>query len=75
MVYDKVGRGEGDSEIAKGIPSEGHQVNTVCQNIPKHSIIVIENAPYQTKNTENYPNHQVAKSNNLLIVLQNVSSW
>ena len=28
---------------------------SICQNIPKHSVIVIDNAPYRSKNTENYP--------------------
>ena len=27
---------------------------SVCQNIPKHSVIVTDNAPYHSKNTENY---------------------
>ena len=27
----------------------------ICQNIPKHSVIVIDNAPYHSKNKENYP--------------------
>ena len=28
---------------------------SICQNILKHSFIVIDNAPYHSKNTENYP--------------------
>ena len=28
---------------------------SVCQNIPKHSVIVIDNAPYHSKHTENHP--------------------
>ena len=28
---------------------------SICQNIPKHSVIVIDNAPYHSNNTENYP--------------------
>ena len=28
---------------------------SICQNIPKHSVIVIDSAPYHSKNTENYP--------------------
>ena len=28
---------------------------SIRQNIPKHSVIVIDNAPYHSKNTENYP--------------------
>ena len=28
---------------------------SICQNIPKHSVIVIDNAPYHSKNMENYP--------------------
>ena len=59
-------RGENDSEIAKGIPFEEDYHDSmngesykcyfgksVCQNIPKHSVIVIDNAPYHSKNTEN----------------------
>ena len=28
---------------------------SICQNIPKHSVIVIDNAPYHSKYMENYP--------------------
>ena len=28
---------------------------SICQYIPKHSVIVIDNAPYHSKNMENYP--------------------
>ena len=28
---------------------------SICQNIPKHLVIVIDNAPYHSKNMENYP--------------------
>ena len=28
---------------------------SICQNIPKHSVIVIDNAPYHSKSMENYP--------------------
>ena len=28
---------------------------SICQNIPKNSVIVIDNTPYHSKNTENYP--------------------
>ena len=62
------GGGENDSEIAEGIPFEEdyhdsmdgesykcYFEKSICQNIPKHSVIVIDNAPYHSKNTENYP--------------------
>ena len=65
---DTVDGGENDSEIAEGIPfEEGYQDSmdkesykcyfekSICQNIPKHLVIVINNAPYHSKNTENYP--------------------
>ena len=65
---DTVDRGENDSEIAEGIPFEEdchdsmdgesykcYFEKSICQNIPKHSVIVIDNAPYHSKNTENYP--------------------
>ena len=65
---DTVNGGENDSEIAGGIPfeedyhdsmdGESYKCNfkkSVCQNIPKHSVIVIDNAPYNSKNTENCP--------------------
>ena len=65
---DTVDRGENDSEIAEGIPFEEdyhdsmdgesykcYLEKSICQNIPKHSVIVIDNAPYHSKNTENYP--------------------
>ena len=63
--------GENDSEIAEGIPFEEdyhdsidgeiggsykcYFEKSICQNIPKHSVIVIDNAPYHSKNMENYP--------------------
>ena len=28
---------------------------SICQNILKHSVIVIDKAPYHSKNMENYP--------------------
>ena len=28
---------------------------SICQNIPKHSVIVIDNAPYHSRHMENYP--------------------
>ena len=34
---------------------------SICQNIPKHSVIVIDNAPYHQKNTENYPTNKWRK--------------
>ena len=56
---DTVDGGENDSEIAEGIPFEENYHDSmdgesykcyieksVCQNIPKHSVIVIVNAPY-----------------------------
>ena len=59
---DTVDGGENDSEIAEGITfqedyhdsmdGESYKCyfeNSICQNIPKHSVIVID------KNTENYP--------------------
>ena len=59
---DTVGGGENDSEIAEGIPFEENYHDSmdggrykcsfeksVCQNIPKHSVIVIDNAPYHSK--------------------------
>ena len=65
---DTVDRGENDSEIAEGIPYEEdyhdsmdgesykcYFEKSICQNIPKHSVIVIDNAPYHSKNMENYP--------------------
>ena len=64
---DTVDGGKNDSEIAEGIPfnkdyhdsmdGESHKCyfeKSICQNIPKHSVIVIDNAPYHSKNTENY---------------------
>ena len=32
-----------------------HFEKSICQNIPKNSVIVIDNTPYHSKNTENYP--------------------
>ena len=64
---DKVDGGEGDSEIAEAVPFEEDYYDSIdeesykcyfekpiCQNIPKHSVIVIDNAPYHSKNMENY---------------------
>ena len=64
---DKVDGGENDSEIAEGIPFEEdyhdsmdgesykcYFEKSICQNIPKHSVIVIDNAPYLSQNMENY---------------------
>ena len=63
---DTVNGDENDSEIAEGIPFEEdyhdsmdgesykcYFEKSICQNIPKHSVIVIDNAPYHSKNTEN----------------------
>ena len=66
---DTVDGGENDSEIAESIPFEEdyhdsmdgesykcYFEKSICQNIPKHySVIVIDNAPYHSKNTEHYP--------------------
>ena len=56
---DTVDGGENDSEIAEGIPFEEDHHDSMdgesykcyferstCQNIPKHSVIVIDNTPY-----------------------------
>ena len=74
--------GENDSEIAEGIPFEEDYYDSmdgesykcyfeksICQNISKHSVIVIDNAPYHSKNTEITPLAS-GESNNLLIGLQ-----
>ena len=65
---DTVDGGENDSEIAKGIPfeedyhdsmdgksSKYYFEKSICQNILKHLVIVIDNAHYHSKNMENYP--------------------
>ena len=65
---DTVDGDENDSEIAEGFPFEEdyhdsmdgesykcYFEKSICQNIPKHSVIVIDSAPYHSKNTENYP--------------------
>ena len=70
---DTADGGENDSEIAKGIRFEEdyhaaidwesykcYFEKSICQNIPKYSVIVIDNTPYHSKNTENYK--QVAKA-------------
>ena len=59
---DTVDAGENDSEIAEGIPFEEdyhdcmdgesykcYFEKSICQNIPKHSVILIDNAPYHSK--------------------------
>ena len=64
---DTVDWGENDSEIAEGIPFEEDYHDSIdeesykcyfemsiCQNILKHLVIVIDNAPYHTKNMKNY---------------------
>ena len=79
---DTVDGGENDSEIAKGIPFEEdyhdsmdgesykcYFEKSICRNIPKHSVIVIDNAPYHSKNTEDYPTRKWRKQQ-LLIGLQ-----
>ena len=63
---DTVDGGEIDSEIAEGIPFDEDYHDSMdgksykcyfekstCQNLPKHSVIVIDNAPYHSKNTQN----------------------
>ena len=65
---DTVDGGENDSEIAEGIPFEedyhdsmdGEVMNVILKSqyvkiYPKHLVIVIDNAPYHSRNTENYP--------------------
>ena len=65
---DTVDGGKNDSEIAEGIPFEEdyhdsmdresykcYFEKSICQSIPKHSVIVTDNAPYHSKNMENYP--------------------
>ena len=79
---DTVDGGENDSEIAKGIPFEEdyhdsmdgesykcYFEKSICQNIPKHSVIVIDNAPYHSKIRKITPLAS-GESNNLLIGLQ-----
>ena len=79
---DTVDGGENGSEIAEGIPFEEDYHDSmdgesykcyfgksICQNIPKHLVIVIDNAPYHSKNTEITPPAS-SESNNLLIGLQ-----
>ena len=59
---DTVDRGENDSEIAESIPFEEdyhdsmdgesykcYLEKSISQNIPKHLVIVIDNAPYHSK--------------------------
>ena len=61
---DTVDGVENASEIAEGIPYEEdyhdsmdgesykfYFEKSICQNISKHSVIVIDNAPYHSKNT------------------------
>ena len=65
---DTVDGGENDSETAEGIPFEEdyhdsmdgesykcYFEKSICQNIPKHSVIVIDNASYHSKNTKITP--------------------
>ena len=65
---DTVDGDENDSEIAEGITFEEdyhdsmdgesyecYFEKSICQNILKHLVIVSDNAPYHSKNTENYP--------------------
>ena len=79
---DTVDGGENDSEIAEGIPFEKdyhdsmdgesykcYFEKSICQNIPKHSVIVIDSAPYHSK-IRKITSLASGKSNNLLIGLQ-----
>ena len=73
---DTVDGGENDSEIAEGIPfEEDHHDSmdgesykcyfekSICQNIPKHSVIVINNAPQLPfKKYGKLPHWQVANT-------------
>ena len=72
---DTVDGGENDSEIAEGIPFEEdyhdsmdgesykcYFEKSICQNILKHSVIVIDNAPYRSKKYGKLPHYQVAKA-------------
>ena len=65
---DTVDEDENNSEIAESIPFEEdyhdsldgdsykcYFEKSICQNILKHLVIVIDNARYHSKNTENYP--------------------
>ena len=78
---DTVDGGENDSEIAEGIPFEEdyhdstdgesykcYFEKSICQNIPKHSVIVIDNAPCHSKKM-NYPTSKWRKQR-LLISLK-----
>ena len=79
---DTVDGGENDSDIAEGNPlEEDHHDSmdgesykcyfekSICQNIPKHSVIVIDNAPYHLK-IRKITQLASGESNNLLIGLQ-----
>ena len=79
---DTVDGGKNDFEIAEGIPFEEdyhdsmdggsykcYFKKSICQNIPKHSVIVIDNAPYHSKIRKITP-LATGESNNLLIGLQ-----
>ena len=79
---DTVDGGKNDSERAKYRPLEEdyhdsmdgesykcYFEKSICQNIPKLSVIVIDNAPYHSKNMEITPLAS-GESNNLLIGLQ-----
>ena len=74
---DTVDGGENDSEIAEGIPFDSmdgesykcYFEKSICQNIPKHSVIVIDNAPYHKKKRKITPLAS-GESHNLLIGLQ-----
>ena len=76
---DTVDGGETDPEIAEAIHFEEDYYDSmdgesykcyfeksICQNIPKHSVIVIDNAPYHLKNMEITPLAS-GESKNLLI--------
>ena len=81
---DTVDGGENDSEMAESIPYEEdyhdsmdgesykcYFEKSICQNIPKQSVIVIDNAPYLTiQKIRNITPLASGESNNLLIGLQ-----
>ena len=57
---DTVDGGENDSEEDYHNSMDGESYKcyfekSICQNILKHSVIVIDNASYHSKNMENYP--------------------
>ena len=80
---DTVDRGENDSEIAEGIPFEEdyhdsmdgesykcYFEKSICQNIPKHSVIVISLMHLTIQKIRKITPLASGESNNLLIGLQ-----